>query len=1039
MITEDQLELACIDWFKELGWDYELGYDIAPDSDNPKRAKYQEVFIKERILDALTKINPDIPQIVLDDVATRVTRHESPILEVNNRQIQRYFIEGIPVEYSKNGETKGDFVKLIDFENMDNNNFLVVNQFTIAGKNGNRRPDIIVFINGLPISVLELKNPADEEADIWKAFEQMGTYKEELSDLFAYNLACIISDGFNARIASISAGKERYAYWRTVTNEKDKPSFELELEIMVKGFFNRKFILEFLRYFVVYDDDGKRIIKMIAGYHQFHAVKTAVASTITATQEIKDGKCGVVWHTQGSGKSMTMTCYAAQIMAHKKMNNPTIVVVTDRNDLDGQLFETFSGSKELLREIPKQAETRDELRELLSRPSGGIIFTTIQKFTVMDGEVKFPVLTTRSNVVVISDEAHRTQYGLHAKVRQKDGKITYGYARNLRDALPNAGFIGFTGTPIAQEDKDTVEVFGKCISIFDIEQAKEDGATVPLYYQSRLAKLHFEKEAESIDEETDEIVLNTENTEDENYANEQKVKWAALEKLVTSGPRMKEIAKDLVVHWENRLDAIDGKAMIVCISRQACVQMYNELIALRPDWAGTTDENGRPNLDTGTVRVVMTGSASDKKELRDHVYDKKGRKSLEKRCKDENNSLKIVIVRDMWLTGFDAPVMHTMYIDKPMKGHNLMQAIARVNRVFKDKPGGLVVDYIGITAELKAALSTYTQSKGKGKPTIDVYEAFAILLGKIDYIRDMLNGVDYSEFIDHKKIFRIIALCCEKILSTKDGKKTYSDVVLAMTKANALCGTLEEAVELKEEIAFFQAIKVALTKRDNSTSQHSDDEVDSAMKKILSKTVSSDEVVDIFQAAGLENPDISIISNDFLEEIKKMKEKNLAVELLARLLKGELKSKYSFNIVQHKKYSDLLKIALLKYNNRAVDTNEIIKELIKMAKDFKDDQEKGKELGLTNDEKAFYDALADNDSATKELGADVLKAIANELTKELRNSVTIDWAQRESVRANIRIKIKRLLRKYKYPPDQQDAAIILILKQAETLSEKWVS
>jgi type I restriction enzyme R subunit len=1038
MITEDQLELACIDWFKELGWDYENGYDIAPGSDNPKRKNYQQVFIHERLLEALSKINPHIPQTILDEVATRVTRPESLILEANNRQIHRSFIEGVPVEYSKNGETKGDFVKLIDFEKMENNNFLVVNQFTISGKNGNRRPDIIVFINGLPISVLELKNPTDEEADIWKAYEQIGTYKEEIPDLFAYNLACIISDGFNARIASITSGKERYAFWRTLSNEKDRPSFELELEVMVKGFFKKEFILEFLQYFVVFVESKKQTIKLIAGYHQFHAVKTAVASTVTATQEIKDGKCGVVWHTQGSGKSLTMTCYAAKIMADKRMNNPTILVVTDRNDLDGQLFETFSGSKELLREVPQQAETRDELRQLLSRPSGGIIFTTIQKFSLMENETKFPVLTSRNNVVVISDEAHRTQYGLHAKVNKKDGKITYGYARNLRDALPSAGFIGFTGTPIAQEDKDTIAVFGKCISIFDIEQAKEDRSTVPLYYQSRLAALHFDKEAQEIDEEADEIVVASDNPND-NYANEQKVKWAALEKLVTSEPRMKQIAKDLVDHWENRLDAIDGKGIIVCISRHACVQMYNELVTLRPEWAGTTDENGRPALKDGLLRVVMTGSASDKKELRDHIYDKKCRKSLEKRCKDENDGLKLIIVRDMWLTGFDAPVLHTMYIDKPMKGHNLMQAIARVNRVFKDKPGGLVVDYIGITAELKEALKTYTQSKGKGKPTIDLYEVLSILLGKMDYIRDMLNGVDYSEFKNHKKIFKIIAACCEKILSKKDGKKNYCDVVLAMTKANALCGTLEEAVELKEEVALFQAIKVALTKRDNTSSSRADDEVDSAMRKILSKTVSSEEVVDIFQAAGLAQPDISILSDDFLDEIKKMKEKNLAVELLARLLRGELKSNYSFNIIQHKKYSDLLKIALLKYNNRAVDTNEIIKELIKMAQDFKRDQDKGKELGLTNDEKAFYDALADNESATKELGDDVLKAIANELTTELKNSVTIDWAQRESVRANIRIKIKRLLRKYKYPPDQQEEAIVLILKQAETLSEKWVS
>lgn len=1037
MITEDQLEQLCIDWFKELGWNYELGYDIAPDSENPKRKNYQEVVLQGILTESITRLNPAIPQPVIVEVATRLTRPDSLILEVNNRQIHRFIIEGVPVEYNKNGDLKGDFVKLIDFEKMENNHFLVCNQFTILGKNGNRRPDLIVFINGLPLSVIELKNPADEEADIWKAFEQLGTYKEEIPELFAYNLACIISDGFNARIASISAGKERYAYWRTIKTEEDRPSFEFELEVMVKGFFNREYILDFLRYFVLYADNGKRITKMIAGYHQFHAVRTAVSSTITATQEIKDGKCGVVWHTQGSGKSMSMTCYAAKLMSHKKMNNPTLVIVTDRNDLDGQLFETFSSARELLREVPQQADTRDDLRKLLSRPSGGIIFTTIQKFSLMDGEKSFPILTDRNNVVVISDEAHRSQYGLKAKV-SADGKMTYGYAKHLRDALPNAGFIGFTGTPISQEDRDTVAVFGDHISVFDIEQAVKDGATVPIYYESRLAELHLEKEAKEIDDEIEEIVEKANDSTD-SYANEQKVKWAALEKLVTADSRVEKVASDLVHHWETRISQIDGKAMIVCISRHACVQMYNAIIKLRPDWAGTADSNGRPSKDDGVIRVIMTGSASDKKELRDHVYDKKGRKDLEARCKDENDRLKIVIVRDMWLTGFDAPMMHTMYIDKPMKGHNLMQAIARVNRVFRDKPGGLVVDYLGITNELKSALETYTQSKGKGKPTIDVYEALSILLGKMDYVRDMLKDVDYSEFKNPKKLFPIIASCCDRILGFQDGKKTFCDVVLAITKANSLCGTIPEAEEIKEEIALFQAIKTALTKKDSTKAHLSDDEVQTAMRQVVSKALVSDKIVDIFQAAGLDRPDISILSDSFLDEIKNMQKKNLAVELLARLLKGEVKAKITTNLIQAKKYSDLLTAALHKYRNRSIETAQVIEELIQMAKDFNKALQKGKELGLTEDEMAFYDALANNESAVRELGDEILKAIANELTKELQGSVTVDWAQRESVRATIRIKIKRLLRKYKYPPDQQDDAIVLILKQAETLSEKWVS
>lgn len=1037
MITEDQLEQLSIDWFKELGWDYELGYDIAPDTDRPFRKSYQEVVLKDILLESLTKLNPSIPTSVLEEVATRLTRPDSLILEVNNRQIHRFMIEGVPVEYDKNGEAKGDFVKIIEFEKVGNNHFLVCNQFTILGKNGNRRPDLIAFVNGLPLAVLELKNPADEEADIWKAFEQIGTYKEEIPDLFAYNLACIISDGFNARIASISAGKERYAYWRTIKTEEDRPSFEFELEVMIKGFFNREFLLDFLRYFVIYADNGKKITKMIAGYHQFHAVKTAVAHTISATQEVKDGKCGVVWHTQGSGKSMSMTCYAAKLMSHPKMNNPTLVVVTDRNDLDGQLYETFGNAKELLREVPQQAETREELRKLLNRPSGGIIFTTIQKFSLMEGETSFPALTTRNNVVVISDEAHRSQYGLNAKVKA-DGKIKYGYAKHLRDALPNAGFIGFTGTPVSQEDRDTVAVFGDYISVFDIEQAVKDKATVPIYYESRLAELHLDKQVDEIDEEIEDIVDKAKDSSD-SYANEQKVKWAALEKLVTADSRVDQIAKDLVHHWETRLSSIDGKAMIVCISRQACVQMYNALIKLRPQWAGTLDSTGRPSKDDGVVRVIMTGSASDKKELRDHIYDKKGKKDLEARCKDESDELKIVIVRDMWLTGFDAPMMNTMYIDKPMRGHNLMQAIARVNRVFKNKEGGLVVDYLGITNELKLALETYTQSKGKGKPTIDVYEALSILLGKMDYLRDMLQKVDYTEFKNPKKLFPIIADCCDFILGIQDGKKDFCDVVLAMTKANSLCGTLPEAEALKDEIAFFQAIKVALTKKDSTKKHLSDEDVQNAMRQVVSNALVSDKVVDIFQAAGLDRPDISILSDKFLDEIKNMKRKNLAVELLARLLKGEVHARIATNLIQAKKYSDLLTMALNKYRNRSIETAQVIEELIQMAKDFNDDLQKGKKLGLNLDEMAFYDALANNESAVRELGDDVLKVIANELTSELRRSVTVDWAQRESVRATIRIKIKRLLRVHKYPPDRTEEAIALILKQAETLSEKWVS
>lgn len=1038
MMNEDQLEELCIDWFKETGWNYICGYDIAPDSENPYRSDYREVVLRDKLTQALGRINPSIPTEAIEEAVNTLTRPDSPIKEVNNRQFHRYLNKGIDVDFSKDGERVTDKVWVIDFENPQNNDYLIVNQFTIHGSNGNRRPDVIAFINGLPVVVIELKNPANENTDVWKAFEQIETYKEELADLFTYNVANIISDGVDARIGSLTAGDERYAYWRTLKSEKDQPVFEFELKTMIQGFFSIELLLDYIRYFSIFEDKSGKIIKKIAGYHQFHAVREAIAHTLTATLDIKDGRCGVVWHTQGSGKSISMCCYTAKLMQHPKMNNPTVVVVTDRNDLDGQLYDTFCDSIELLGEEPVQAEDREKLRELLSRPSGGIIFSTIQKFSLLKDENVFPELSSRSNIVVIADEAHRSQYGLKAKFQNKEGKgsLTYGYAKHLRDALPNAGFIGFTGTPVSFEDRDTQQVFGDYISVYDIEQAVKDGATVPIYYESRLAELQLTKEEQELDSEIDEIVEQSQHADD-TYVNEQKVKWAALEKLVTAESRVKQVTQDLVEHWENRINAIDGKAMIVCISREACVQMYNELISLRPDWAGSLDENGKPNINDGVVRVVMTGSASDKKHLRDHVYKKVDRKKLEDRCKKGDDPLKIVLVRDMWLTGFDAPMMHTMYIDKPMKGANLMQAIARVNRVFKDKPSGLVVDYLGIANELRDALHTYTQSNGRGNVTVDAYEALSVLLGKMDYLRDMLESVDYSDFKNPKNFPKYLVEICEVILAKPDGKKDFCDVVLAMTKANSICNNLPEALELREEIAFYQGIKAALTKKENVNKKKSEEEIQSALRQVVSQALVSDKIVDIFEAAGLDNPDISILSDDFLEKAKSMKHKNLAVELLARLLKGEVKTKSASNLIQAKRYSELLTKALLKYRNRSIETAQVIEELIQMAKDFKKEMERGKSLGLNNDELAFYDALATNESASRELGDEVLKKIAHELTDQLRNTVTVDWAKRESVRAGIRIKIRRLLQKYKYPPDDTPAAIKLILEQAEVISEGW--
>ena len=1036
MITEGQLEQQCIDWFKELGWDYVCGYDIAPDSDNPKRSDYKEVLLEEHLQDSLAKINPDIPRSAIEEAITKLNRPESPILAVNNRQFHQYINDGIPVDYEQEDRSQGDHVRIMDFENPENNHFLITNQFTITGRNGNRRPDLIVFLNGLPVAVLELKNPLDEKADIWKAFEQIGTYKEELPDLFAYNVACIISDGFNARIGSVTADKERYGYWRTLKTEQDKPHFEYELETMVKGFFDKMLLLDFIRYFIIFEESKEGVIKKIAGYHQFHAVREAISSTIAAICDVQDGRCGVVWHTQGSGKSISMSCYAAKLMTHKKMNNPTLVVVTDRNDLDGQLYQTFCHAKDLLKEAPQQTGSRQELRELLERPSGGIIFTTIQKFSLDKGEESFPMLTDRENVVVIADEAHRSQYGFKAKIREKDGKITYGWAKHLRDALPNAGFIGFTGTPIAEINRDTRAVFGDIISTYDIEQAVQDKATVPIYYESRLANLQFSQEADDIDVEVDEI-LESSNQSSNYHINEQKRKWVALEKLVTTETRIKQIAKNIVEHWEARISSLDGKAMIVCMSRRACVQMYNEIITLKPNWKGSCDRQGRPSLQDGNLRVVMTGNASDEKILKIHVYGKQGHKELERRFKNPTDPLQIVIVNSMWLTGFDVPALHTMYLDKPMCGANLMQTIARVNRVFKDKPGGVIVDYLGIANELKRALQIYTQNQGKGQPTIDIYEALSVLEGKINQVRDLLKGLDYRDYKNSEKIVLLICKACDHILSLKNGKKNLCDAVLAITKAYALCGTTPEAMVFREEVAFFQAIKSTLTKKDHAKKKREYDQVQNALRQVISKALVSNKVVDIFEVSGIKKPDISILSDAFLEDIQNMKYKNLALEVLSRLLKDEIKSRTATNIVQAKKYSQLLAEALAKYQNRSIETAQVMEELVKMAKDFKKEMDRSEDLGLNQDELAFYDAIIQNESAVRELADATLKKIAQELTKTLKKSVVVDWAKRESIRAGIRIKIKSLLRKYKYPPDRRENATALVLDQAEALSWHW--
>ncbi|WP_203417532.1 type I restriction endonuclease subunit R [Pseudomonas syringae] len=1046
-MNEQQLEELCLNWFQQVGWRFAHGPDIAPDSSAPERTDYRQVVLRERLLAALARINPQIPAAALEQAVHALQTVSEPQMVVRNRSVHRLLLSGVAVEFEIGEQKKQDWVYFIDFAQPSNNDFLVVNQFTITGTRQPRRPDLIAFVNGLPLAVVELKNPANEQTDVWDAFNQLQTYKDEIIDLFNSNAALVVSDGWTARVGSLTANAERMLPWRTILNEDDRPRLQMELETVVRGFFKPELFLDYVRHFVLFEQDGDSIVKKIAGYHQFHAVREAVRATVIASQnadkgvlavheeratyakEVQPGsrKAGVVWHTQGSGKSITMACYAGKLLQQPEMKNPTLVVVTDRNDLDGQLFATFCAASDLLKTTPLQAGDRDELREMLaSREAGGIIFTTVQKFALQEEEEKHPLLSNRTNIVVISDEAHRSQYGTKGRLDTKTGKYVFGYAKHLHDALKNATFLGFTGTPIALEDRDTREVFGDYVSVYDIQDAVDDGATVPIFYESRLAKLDVNQaEIDTLNEQVEEVV---EDEEDIVSREKTKGEWAALEKLVGSEPRLQQVARDLIEHFEARVSVADGKAMIVCMSRDICAHLYSAIVSLRPDW-----HSDDPEL--GAIKIVMTGSAADKALLQPHLYSKQVKKRLETRFKDVKDPLKLVIVRDMWLTGFDAPCCHTMYIDKPMKGHNLMQAIARVNRVFKNKPGGLVVDYIGIANELKAALKTYTDAKGKGDPTHNSAEALAVLLEKMDIVRGMMHGLDYSAF--ETRPLELLVPVANHILGLKDGKTRFLDTILAMTKAFSLCGTLDEAAPLRKEIAFFSAIKAAITKFTTVDKKRSDAEKSSALKQILDNAIISDGVDDIFTLAGLDKPNIGLLSDEFLEDVRQMKSRNLAVELLEKLLRDEVKARARNNVVQEKKYGDRLLETLRKYHNRAIETAQVIEELIQMAKEFKAALEREASLGLGHDEIAFYDALANNESAVRELGDETLKKIAMELTEKLRASTTIDWQVRESVRAKLRILVRRCLQRWKYPPDQQSDAVELVLKQAESLSNEW--
>lgn len=1043
-LTENHVEDAALSWLEGLGYAVLHGPDIAPEGPSPERASYGEVILFERLRAALSRINPHLPPEALEEALKKLQQTETPSLVEENRRLHRMLVEGVDVEIPReDGSIGGDKVWLIDFENPKSNDWLAVNQFTVIEHQSNRRPDVVVFVNGLPLGVIELKNPGDENATLEGAFNQLQTYKDQIPALFRTNAVLVTSDGVQARIGSLTADIERFMPWRTVDGREIAPKGSPELGTLLEGVFEKSRFLSLIRDFTVFANASSGLVKIVAGYHQFHAVRHAVEETVQASKPDGDRRIGVIWHTQGSGKSLLMAFYAGRIVADPALANPTIVVITDRNDLDDQLFSTFSLCKDLLRQTPQQAESREDLQRVLSRPSGGVIFTTIQKFSPAKGESDYPVLTDRHNVVVIADEAHRSQYGFRAKVARTTGAMAYGFAKYLRDALPNASFIGFTGTPIEKDDVNTPAVFGEYIDVYDINRAVEDGATVPIYYESRLARIELDEDTRAlIDDEIAEL------TEEEALDEQERLKrkWSNIEAVVGTPSRLALVAEDLVRHYEDRVQAMDGKAMIVCMSRRICVALYDEIVKIRPHWQSDDDESG-------VIKIVMTGSPADPKEWQRHLGGKARRDLLAKRARDPADQLKIVIVRDMWLTGFDAPCMHTMYIDKPMHGHGLMQAIARVNRVFRDKPAGLVVDYIGIAQNLKSALSQYSDSDRR-QAGIDEAKAVAVLLEKYEIVRDMFHGFDVRHGLEGtpQERLAVLAEAIDWVLgmqqedaakeATEEGKKRahrrFADAVLALSKAFALAAASDEARAIRDEVGFFQTVRAALVKSAPGAGK-TGQERDFAVQQIVSRAVVSTEIVDILAAAGLQTPDISVLSDEFLAEVQGMEKKNLAMEALRKLLNGEIRSHAKANVVQTRAFSERLEDAITRYHNNAVTTAQVLQELIDLAKDIRAARQRGEEHGLSVDEIAFYDALAENESAVQAMGDDQLRVIAHELLNSLKKNISIDWTQREPARARLRVLVKRILRKYGYPPDLQDSAVQTVLQQAEVLSERWVA
>lgn len=1067
-ITENTIEDFAIKLLERLGYDYIYAPSIAPDGENTERNSYEEVLLNNRIAEAVRRINPTVPSVAQEEAIKEIQRIHSSELLTNNEIFHRLLTEGIKVSYQKAGHQRGDLVWLIDFNNPENNDFLVANQFTVVENGVNKRPDVILFVNGIPLVVLELKNAADENATIKSAFRQIETYKAVIPGLFTYNAFSVISDGLEARAGTLSSGMSRFMQWKSSDGKTEASGLSPELETLITGMLNKETLLDLVRHFIVFEKSKKEdaqtgittisTVKKIAAYHQYYAVNRAVESALRATgytsppqqgnlamespesygvpgvksQPKGDRKGGVVWHTQGSGKSLSMVFFTGKIVL--ALDNPTVVVITDRNDLDDQLFDTFAASTQLLRQEPKQVENRNDLKEKLKVASGGVIFTTIQKFSPEEGNV-YETLSKRENIVVIADEAHRTQYGFRAKtVDAKDeygnviGKKTvYGFAKYMRDALPNATYIGFTGTPIESTDVNTPAVFGNYIDVYDIAQAVEDGATVRIYYESRLAKVNLSEEGKKLVEELDDELDGEELTDTQ----KAKAKWTQLEALIGSENRIKNVANDIIQHFDQRQEVFEGKGMIVAMSRRIAADLYDEIIKLKPEWHSD-------DLDKGVIKVVMTSSSSDGPKIAKHHTTKQQRRILADRMKDPDDELKLVIVRDMWLTGFDAPSMHTLYIDKPMKGHNLMQAIARVNRVYKDKPGGLVVDYLGIASDLKKALSFYSDAGGKGDPTIAQTQAVELMLEKLEVVSQMYNGFPYEDFFEaetREKLSMILA-AEEHILGLEDGKKRYINEVTALSKAFAIAIPHEQAMDVKDEVSFFQAVKARLAKFDVSGSGRTDEEIETTIRQVIDKALVSEQVIDVFDAAGIKKPDISILSEEFLMELKGMEHKNVALEVLKKLLNDEIRARSKKNLVKSQSLKEMLENSIKKYHNKILTAAEVMDELIKLSKEIVHMDNEAKKLGLTDFEYAFYTAVANNDSAKELMQQDKLRELAVILTERVRQNASIDWTIKESVRAKLKVIIKRTLRQYGYPPDMQKLATETVLKQAELIAKE---